>query len=264
MRAREFIREVDPIQIQMGPDISPELRRYKERGTLDTFDPSNREYGAQDIIGGGAPRVRNTVAKSDLKYGEPPTMLGGRNPASEKDITYAQRRVSQQELADIKDLGYAVPPVAGTKFSQPNKPEKWWSAADAQGQFGRNWAKGDSNIRIPMDKLPARRAASRDDMEIQDPRTGEWHSMSLKDTPQARYATQWEKTKQNIPGLKSTPPKTEPTTAVDAARQHWLRDKGRLPVQGGYPGDYSGIGQKDTQRLGNLVKGYEKVYPNKR
>lgn len=264
MKINEIINEVSPIQIQQGPDISPELRSYKERGTRDAFMPDQRELGAQDVLGGGAPRVKNIVAKSDLKYGEPTDMFKGRSPASDKDITYAQRKVSQQELDDIRSLGYAMPPVAGTKYSQSDKPTKWWSPADDQGQFGRNWAKGDATVRIPTDKLSPKRAASRDDMEVQDPRTGEWHSMSLKDTPQARYASQWEKTKQNIPGMKSTTTKSEPTTALDAARQNFMQDKGRLPVQGGYPGDYSGIGQKDTERLGNLVKGYEKLYPTKR
>jgi len=266
MRAYEFITELYNVPIRdisSGPDIHPELRNYKQNAVKDAFFPGERTPSVQDIIGGGAPRVRNTIAKSDLKYGEPPTTLGGRNPASEKDITYAQRKVSQQELDDIKNLGYAVPPVTGTKFSQADKPEKWWSPADSQGQFGRNWNKGDATVRIPVDKLPANRAARSDDMQVQDPKTGEWHSMSLKDTPQARYASQWEKTKQNIPGMRDAA-KTEPTTALDAARQHFMRDKGRLPVQGGYPGDRSGIGQRDTQRLGDLVKGYEKVYPTKR
>ena len=260
MRAREFMKEVDPIQIQLGPDITPELRRYNERGTRDTFDPQNREYGAQDIIGGGAPGVRNIVAKSGLKYGEPPTTLGGRNPATDKDITYAQRKVSQQELDDIRDLGYAVPPVTGTKFSKADQPEKWWSPADAQVQFGRNWNKGDANIRIPMDKLPANRAANREDMQVQDPKTGEWHSMSLKDTPQARYASQWEKSKQNIPGMKSLDSKLEPTNARDAAMTQWMKTYGRPPVST-YGANTTGTLNKEMEKFANLVKDYKKVYP---
>lgn len=266
MKIREIVTELYNVPI-IDPDLGSELdvvkqmRDYRQNNVRDAFFPDQRMKGAQDLIGGGAPSVRNIVAKSDLKFGEPPTMLGGRNPASEKDITYAQRKVSQQELDDIRSLGYAVPPVAGTKFSRSDQPEKWWSPADSQGQFGRNWAKGDRTVRIPVDQLPKNRAARSDDMQVQDPRTGEWHSMSLKDTPQARYATQWEKTKQNIPGIKPTQPNPEPTTALDAARQHFMRDKGRLPVQGGYPGDYSGIGSRDTKRLSDLVKGYEKLYP---
>jgi hypothetical protein len=180
MRAKEFISEVYPVQIQLGPDISPELRRYRERSTMDTFMPDKRETGAQDLIGGGAPRVKNTVFTAGMKTGEPASMFSGRNPATNKDITYAQRKVSNQELSDIKNLGYAVPPVSGTKFSQADRPEKWWSPADAQGQFGRNWNKGDATVRIPVDKLPAKRAASRDDMEIQDPKTGDWRHIMRK------------------------------------------------------------------------------------
>ena len=107
-------------------------------------------------------------------------MLSGRNPATNKDITYAQRKVSQQELNDIKSLGYAVPPVAGTKFSKSDQPEKWWSPADAQGQFGRNWNKGDVTIRVPIDRLPAKKAVAAHELEIQDPKTGVWRSLMRK------------------------------------------------------------------------------------
>ena len=61
MRAKEFINEIEPIQIQQGPDISPELRRYKERGTIDTFIPDKREQGAQDILGPGRIRQMRAV-----------------------------------------------------------------------------------------------------------------------------------------------------------------------------------------------------------
>lgn len=61
MRAKEFINEVEPIQIQQGPDISPEIRRYKERGTQDTFMPDKRELGAQDILGAGQIRQMRAV-----------------------------------------------------------------------------------------------------------------------------------------------------------------------------------------------------------
>lgn len=180
MRIHEIINEVDPIQIQQGPDISPELRRYKERGTTDTFIPGQREYGAQDIIGGGAPRVKNTVFKKDLTYGKSTDALSARQPDSEKSITHAQRKISKQELDDIKTLGYAVPPVTGTKFSKANRPEKWWSPADQQGQFGRNWAKGDATVRVPVEKLPKNRAVPSHDMQIQDPKTGAWKPLMQK------------------------------------------------------------------------------------
>lgn len=266
MRAREFIAELYNVPI-IDPDLGSELdvvkqmRDYKQNNVRDAFFPDQRTKGVQDLIGGGAPRVRNIVAKSDLKYGEPPATLAGRNPASEKDITYAQRRVSQQELDDIRSTGYAVPPVTGTKFSRSDQPEKWWSPADSQGQFGRNWAKGDATIRIPTNQLPKNRAARSDDMQVQDPKTGEWHSMALKDTPQARYASQWERTRQNIPGMNPNTSKSEPTNARDAAIQHFMKEKGRLPVQGGYPGDRSGIGQRELKQLDSLIKGYEFYYP---
>ncbi len=51
MRAREFINEVSPIEIQSGPDIHPELRKYSKDAALSTL-PDKREPGEQDIIGG--------------------------------------------------------------------------------------------------------------------------------------------------------------------------------------------------------------------
>lgn len=264
MRIREILTElynVPVIDPDLGSDLDvvKQMRDYRRNNVRDAFFPDERTKGAQDLIGGGAPRVRNIVAKSDLKFGEPPATLGGRNPASEKDITYAQRKVSQQELDDIRSSGYAVPPVTGTKFSRSDQPEKWWSPADSQGQFGRNWAKGDATIRIPVNQLPKNRAARSDDMQVQDPRTGEWHSMALKDTPQARYASQWQQTRQNIPGM-SPVVKQEPTNAREAAMQHWMQVHGRPPVST-YGANTTGTLNKEMERFANLIKGYEFYYP---
>lgn len=76
MRAKEFINEVDPIQIQQGPDISPELRRYKERGTMD-MDGSNREYGAQDILGAGRIRQMRAVQNTAPSHQYPNSGAAG-------------------------------------------------------------------------------------------------------------------------------------------------------------------------------------------
>ena len=45
----------------MGPDIAPELRQYKERGTRDTFMPDERPKGEQDILGPGQIRQMRAV-----------------------------------------------------------------------------------------------------------------------------------------------------------------------------------------------------------
>jgi len=87
MRAKEFIKEVDPIQIQQGPDISPELRRYKERGTLDTFDPSGREYGAQDILGPGQIRQMRAVQNAAPSFSYPKTGAMGSTYSPPRDDT---------------------------------------------------------------------------------------------------------------------------------------------------------------------------------
>lgn len=76
MRAKEFISEVDPIQIQQGPDITPELRRYKERGTLD-MDGSNRDFGAQDILGAGRIKQMRAVQNTAPSYQFPNSGAAG-------------------------------------------------------------------------------------------------------------------------------------------------------------------------------------------
>ena len=87
MRAREFIAEVEPIQIQLGPDISPELRRYKERGILDFFDPSGREYGAQDILGAGRIRQMRAVQNAAPSLSYPKTGAMGSAYSPPRDDT---------------------------------------------------------------------------------------------------------------------------------------------------------------------------------
>lgn len=179
MRAYEFINELYNVPIHdlsLGPDIHPEIRRQYGK------DPDKRELGVQDILGGGAPRVDNrTVIPARWTK----DIFSGKVPTSEKDITHAQRQISQQELADIKNTGYAIPPVTGTKFSDPDRPQKWWSPADSQGnQFGRKWNKGETTIRVPIEKLPKKRAADANDLEIKNTKTGEWQPLMLKDRDQ--------------------------------------------------------------------------------
>lgn len=89
MRAREFIKEADPIQIQQGPDISPELRRYKERGTMDTFG-GNREFGVQDIVGGGAARAAKIS----------PTAISTSKPVTDPKFQRMMDKVTSTPAAD--------------------------------------------------------------------------------------------------------------------------------------------------------------------
>lgn len=90
MRAKEFVREdIDPIQIQQGPDISPELRRYKERGTMDTFG-GNREFGVQDIVGGSASRAAKIS----------PTAISTSKPVTDPAFQRMMGKVTSTPAAD--------------------------------------------------------------------------------------------------------------------------------------------------------------------
>jgi hypothetical protein len=128
-----------------------------------------------------ADNVVSTLNKSS--YGQAPDPVAGRFPATQKDITHAQRTItSQSELDDLRKTGYATAGKdpnkhIGRGIDQYTGKEKWWSPADSQGRLGRNEFPGTkpvADIRVPMNKLPNGRAVSTKDMEIQDPVTGEW------------------------------------------------------------------------------------------
>jgi hypothetical protein len=123
MKAREFIKEVDPIQIQQGPDISPELRRYKERGTLDTFG-SDREFGVQDIVGGGASRIAKTTPTTPGT--DPGFQRSMGKITKEFDPVHHQRLYREYE----KNPQYFIPP--------PKSGEDTYHHANSMAQFVMN------------------------------------------------------------------------------------------------------------------------------
>jgi hypothetical protein len=104
MRAYEFIVEVDPIQIQQGPDISPELRRYKERGTIDTFMPDKREPGAQDILGPGQIRQMRAVQNVAPSTHFPKSGAAGSTYSPPKDDTTPVIPVSPKYVTTFEPL----------------------------------------------------------------------------------------------------------------------------------------------------------------
>lgn len=100
------------------------------------------------------------------------TYTEGRALTNPNQIKYVSRNISTQELDDIFKTGRFNEPPQGSKHT--NKPEKWWSAADEEGIFGRHWPKGQHTVRMPVGKLPKGRAASAKHAEIFDPATKSW------------------------------------------------------------------------------------------
>ncbi len=104
-------------------------------------------------------------------------MLTGRALTSPEQVTHASRNVSPQELDDILKRGYFLNPEGGTKHTQQQNispDSKWWSAADENGVFGRQWAKGAHTVRVPIGKMVPEEAVSADFAEIFDPVANAW------------------------------------------------------------------------------------------
>ena len=114
-----------------------------------------------------APKVNNTVFATELGNGKP-SLLDGRKPTVPSDIKYASRNVSPVELQDIQKSGYARPPAGGSHFS--GGQDKWWSAADEKGQFGRTWKDGPNarNIRVPIDQIQSNKAVPARALQLLD------------------------------------------------------------------------------------------------
>jgi hypothetical protein len=109
----------------------------------------------------------NPTAKSSI--------IAGRALNSPEQVTFAQRKISTAELEDALKYGRFRTPKEGTKFSKAGKPEKWWSAADASGEFGRPWPRQNTHlVRLPAGKVPTNRAAAVKHAEVFDREAGKW------------------------------------------------------------------------------------------
>jgi hypothetical protein len=105
-------------------------------------------------------------------------MLEGRALNSPEQVKYAQRLMSEAELEDAIKRGRFVVPRDGTKFSAPGENQKWWSAADDEGMFGRPWNRSDAKlVRLPVGKVPRNRAAATKNAEVWDSEAGEFRKL---------------------------------------------------------------------------------------
>lgn len=104
-----------------------------------------------------------------------PTIFDKRPLTDASQVTHARRNISTAELEDALKRGRFEVPKEGTAFNRSGSKDKWWSAADENGTFGRPWKTSQPHmVRIPIDKVPKGRAVSAKYAEVYDPATKSW------------------------------------------------------------------------------------------
>jgi hypothetical protein len=103
------------------------------------------------------PEIENIMAYPPLAArGAEPNILAGRPMYDTAQATYAMRNMSPAELEDALASGvFRLPPSGKT---QHGEGKKWWSPADEEGVFGRNWVKGGgegARVRVPISDFSA-------------------------------------------------------------------------------------------------------------
>jgi pyrimidine deaminase RibD-like protein/GNAT superfamily N-acetyltransferase len=120
----------------------------------------------------GAPAVKNVVvpppATSDI--------LSGRVPAGPDQITHAYRNMSPAELQHALETGHFQANPNPGRYRGWSPDQKFWSAGDEQGHFGRDWKNADDNVRVrvPIDRVPANTAVDASHAQVLDKTTGKW------------------------------------------------------------------------------------------
>jgi hypothetical protein len=150
--------------------------------------PENTLNAAMLVSGLGAgkvarpPSIYNEVVYPELTPMGTPVGTGGvsitgRQLFDPDKVTHASRNVSDAELKDMLAKGALYAP-SRKKYLHPEKNPKWWSAADDQGVFGRNWAKGQHTIRAPIDKVSKNKPVTVADAEFYDRAKKAWVPLS--------------------------------------------------------------------------------------
>ena len=297
MRAYEFITEAAPfkpdLQAELQKDWMPSKTdiqppEFKAKGLTLPKDELGRPIepgleqplvSPEDIIGLGAPSMAKGIAKlaqggTKLAQKAQPHLLGldptrpvvqnklyspkiggSGFPAGSTQSAYNVRGVRRpEEIEDLLSTGFMTP-RPGAKPGSTKSTSKYFTQTDDPKDIEGYY----STLRVPSNKTPSGRAVRSKDVEVFDREAGAWRGISADDAPSARQAAQWEKTKKNIPGM-SPVIKKEPTNPRDAALQHWMQEKGRLPGER-YPGNWSGLNQQETRQLSKLIQDYEKADP---
>jgi hypothetical protein len=287
MRAYEFIKEEAPFKTDLQAELQKD--RMPSRTDLQPSDLKAKNISLprddqgrpvepgleqplvspEDLIGLGAPSLAKGIAKSiqtGARKVEPhllgldptrpavtnqlhsPRIGGSGFPAGSTQSAYNVRGVRRpEEIEDIVSSGFMNPSAKGKKyFTHTDDPK------DIPGYY--------ATVRVPSSKTPAGRAVRSKDVEVYDRDAGAWRTITPGDAPSARQAANWEKVKQNIPGMKPVAPKPEPTNYRDAAMQHWMSQHGRPPM-GSYGHNPTGNFNNDYKKFADLLDQYEKSDP---
>ena len=288
MRAYEFIKEEAPFKTDLQAELQKD--RMPSRTDLQPSDLKKKNIslprdeqgrpvepglepsiGPDDLIGLGTPSLAKGIAKSaqaGARKVEPhllgldptrpavtnqlhsPRIGGSGFPAGSTQSAYNVRGVRRPE--EIEDL-------LGTGFMNPGsakKAKKYFTHTDDPQDIPGYYA----TVRVPSSKTPAGRAVRSKDVEVYDRDAGAWRTITPGDAPSARQSANWEKVKQNIPGMKPVAPKPEPTNYRDAAMQHWMSQHGRPPM-GSYAGNPTSSFNNDYKKFADLLDQYEKSDP---
>jgi len=119
-------------------------------------------------------RTRNRVVPEPNPQAKT-SMLEGRALNDPEQVKYGFRRMSLAELDDAAKSGRFRVPKEGTKFNEAGSKDKWWSAADDEGIFGRPWkSNAPYAVRLPASNIPRGRAAPAKYAEVYDEAAKKW------------------------------------------------------------------------------------------
>jgi hypothetical protein len=181
MRAKEFIQEGKFLDKLFGKangasaatDAGKALNAAGEpMGAIDKLGAVyNRLTGKQNK----GPLITNVVVPAEVKAATTGVNLSGRSPTSLDQVTHAYRNMSPAELSHAQQNGSFLPNPDTSRANGWETSRKFWSSGDAEGHFGRNWnARGDTKIRVPIDKVPSNSPVSAGHAEVFNKETGEW------------------------------------------------------------------------------------------
>jgi hypothetical protein len=166
------------IPLDTAKDVGQGLVEY---GITAALGPPLKKLGVKALNAVGdrvlGPRVVNQIVPKPDPAAKS-NMLEGRALNSAEQVKYAQRLMSEAELEDAIKRGRFVVPRDGTKFSAPGENQKWWSAADDEGIFGRPWNRSNAKlVRLPVGKVPKNRAAATKNAQVWDSEAGEFRDL---------------------------------------------------------------------------------------
>jgi hypothetical protein len=172
-RSGLYQRMIDRWGQEQGYTLNKELSQR-----LGSKHPSHDFF----VLDKTAAQVTNVV--TDPPKGKT-SMLSGRVPGSNDQITHAYRNMSPAELSYAERTGYfGKNPNPGRTTWDTN--QKFWSPGDSQGHFGRSWKANPDNVtvRVPIELVPSNTAVALKHAEILNKQTNTWQP-AVTSTPTA-------------------------------------------------------------------------------